>query len=71
MTQTAYNANNQLTNWKGATLTYDASGNLTDDGTNSRGWNGVGSYRHSPLKCTRKWTWSRQVWHVYFWRWPS
>src|SRR6266704_4371028 len=29
-----YNANNQLTKLKGATLTYDANGNLTSDGTN-------------------------------------
>src|SRR6266704_2212770 len=34
-----YNANNQLTQWKGATLTYDANGNLTSDGTNSYTWN--------------------------------
>ncbi len=35
----SYNANNQLTNWKGATLTYDANGNLTSDGTNTYTWN--------------------------------
>ena len=35
MTQTAYNANNQLTQWKGANLTYDANGNLTSNGTNT------------------------------------
>src|SRR6266481_1964138 len=29
-----YNVNNQLTNWKGAGLTYDANGNMTSDGTN-------------------------------------
>src|SRR6266568_3838841 len=34
-----YNANNQLTQWKGATLTYDANGNLTSDGTNTYTWN--------------------------------
>jgi RHS repeat-associated protein len=34
-----YNVNNQLTNWKGATLTYDANGNLTSDGTNTYTWN--------------------------------
>src|SRR5438477_4195111 len=38
MTQTAYNENNQLTNWKGASLTYDANGNLTGDGTNTYTW---------------------------------
>jgi RHS repeat-associated protein len=34
-----YNVNNQLTNWKGATLVYDANGNLTSDGTNTYTWN--------------------------------
>jgi RHS repeat-associated protein len=34
-----YNVNNQLTNWKGANLTYDANGNLTGDGTNIYTWN--------------------------------
>jgi len=34
-----YNVNNQLTNWKGATLTYDLNGNLTSDGTNAYTWN--------------------------------
>src|SRR5260370_42427872 len=29
----SYNVNNQPTNWKGATLQYDANGNLTGDGT--------------------------------------
>ena len=35
----AYNFNNQLTNWNGATLTYDNNGNLTGDGTNTYMWN--------------------------------
>lgn len=35
----SYNVNNQLTNWKGASLTYDANGNLTSDGTNTYTWN--------------------------------
>ncbi len=35
----SYNVNNQLTQWKGATLTYDANGNLTTDGTNTYIWN--------------------------------
>jgi RHS repeat-associated protein len=35
----SYNVNNQLTQWKGATLTYDANGNLTGDGTNTYTWN--------------------------------
>jgi RHS repeat-associated protein len=34
-----YNLNNQLTQWKGASLTYDANGNLTGDGTNTYTWN--------------------------------
>src|SRR5216684_9067425 len=45
-----YNVNNQLTQWKGASLTYDANGNLTSDapfasrmrlrdGTNTYTWN--------------------------------
>jgi hypothetical protein len=34
-----YNANNQLTQRKGASLTYDANGNLTSDGTNTYTWN--------------------------------
>jgi uncharacterized protein RhaS with RHS repeats len=34
-----YNVNNQLTQWKGASLTYDANGNLTSDGTNIYTWN--------------------------------
>src|SRR5205085_2167619 len=35
----AYNFNNQLTSWNGATLTYDNNGNLTNDGTNTYMWN--------------------------------
>jgi YD repeat-containing protein len=35
----SYNVNNQLTNWKGTTLTYDANGNLTNDATNTYTWN--------------------------------
>ncbi len=35
----SYNLNNQLTNWNGATLTYDNNGNLTGDGTNTYMWN--------------------------------
>jgi len=35
----SYNAANQLTTWAGTTLTYDANGNLTSDGTNSYTWN--------------------------------
>jgi RHS repeat-associated protein len=34
-----YNANNQLTNWNGTTLSYDANGNMTSDGTNTLTWN--------------------------------
>ena len=35
----AYNANNQLTNWNGTTLTYDLDGNLTNDGNTNYSWN--------------------------------
>jgi len=35
----SFNVNNQLTQWKGASLTYDANGNLTSDGTNTYTWN--------------------------------
>ena len=35
----SYNANNQLTSWKGAALTYDLNGNLTSDGSNTYTWN--------------------------------
>jgi RHS repeat-associated protein len=34
-----YNANNQLINWGGTTLTYDNNGNLLTDGTNTHTWN--------------------------------
>jgi RHS repeat-associated protein len=33
-----YNAANELSNWNGATLAYDASGNMTSDGTNAYTW---------------------------------
>ena len=33
------NANNQLTQWGSATLTYDLDGNLTNDGTTAFTWN--------------------------------
>jgi RHS Repeat len=35
ITSATYDAANQLTNWNGVTLTYDANGNLTNDGTNT------------------------------------
>jgi len=38
MTQTAYNANNQLTTWGTASLFYDLNGNMTSDGTHSYTW---------------------------------
>ena len=34
-----YNAANQLTKWGGATLSYDANGNLLSDGSLTHGWN--------------------------------
>jgi RHS repeat-associated protein len=39
VSSTAYNADNQLTTWGTATLTYDANGNMLSDGTNSYVWN--------------------------------
>jgi len=36
---TSYNAANQLTAWGSASLSYDANGNLTNDGTNTYAWN--------------------------------
>jgi len=36
---TAYNANNQLTQWGTANLFYDPNGNMTSDGVNSFVWN--------------------------------
>jgi RHS repeat-associated protein len=33
-----YNVDNELTNWNGATLAYDANGNMTSDGTNTYTW---------------------------------
>jgi len=35
----SYNADNQLTNWSGTTISSDANGNITNDGTNTYGWN--------------------------------
>jgi RHS repeat-associated protein len=35
----AYNANNQLTQWGSAALTYDANGNTLNDGANAYSWN--------------------------------
>jgi RHS repeat-associated protein len=39
ISNTAYNADNQLTQWGTANLYYDANGNMTSDGTNSFVWN--------------------------------
>jgi RHS repeat-associated protein len=39
VTTTAYNANNQLTQWGTANLFYDLNGNMTSDGVNSFVWN--------------------------------
>ncbi|AMZ71426.1 MULTISPECIES: RHS repeat-associated core domain-containing protein [Pseudomonas] len=35
---TSYNAANQLTAWSGASLLYDANGNMTSDGSNTYTW---------------------------------
>lgn len=37
-TGVAFNANNQQTAWNGKTLTYDANGNLTNDGSSTYVW---------------------------------
>jgi RHS repeat-associated protein len=39
VSNTAYNANNQLTQWGTASLYYDQNGNMTSDGVNSLAWN--------------------------------
>jgi len=36
---TVYNADNEQTSFNGASQTFDADGNLTNDGTNTYGWN--------------------------------
>jgi YD repeat-containing protein len=38
ITGNTYNADNQLTSWNGATLSYDLDGNLTSDGTTTYSW---------------------------------
>src|SRR5439155_15328235 len=38
VSSTNYNANNQLTQWGTAALTYDLNGNLTGDGVNNYSW---------------------------------
>src|SRR3989441_2589612 len=38
LTSAIYNANNQLTQWATANLTYDLNGNLTGDGVNNYSW---------------------------------
>lgn len=39
VSSSAYDAANELTSWNGATLSYDANGNLIGDGTNTYTWN--------------------------------
>ena len=38
MSQTGYNANNQLTTWGTANLFYDLNGNMTSSGTDTYNW---------------------------------
>jgi RHS repeat-associated protein len=38
ITSATYNANNQLTNWNGSTLSYDLNGNMTYDGATTYTW---------------------------------
>lgn len=40
VTSATYNAENELTNWGGTALAYDANGNMTSDGVNSYTWDG-------------------------------
>jgi RHS repeat-associated protein len=39
VTSTTYDVANQLTNWNGTTLSYDANGNMLSDGSNGFTWN--------------------------------
>jgi RHS repeat-associated protein len=39
ITSASYNAANQLMQWNGLTLSYDANGNMITDGTNTYAWN--------------------------------
>ena len=39
VTSGTYDAANELTNWNGLTINYDANGNMLSDGTNSFTWN--------------------------------
>lgn len=39
VTSTAYDAANQLTNWNGTAISYDANGNMLSDGHNAFTWN--------------------------------
>jgi RHS repeat-associated protein len=38
VTSATYNPDNQLTNWNGTTISYDANGNMVSDGTHSYTW---------------------------------
>jgi RHS repeat-associated protein len=38
ITSATYNADNQLTNWNGTTLSYDLNGNMTNDGATTYTW---------------------------------
>lgn len=42
ITSATYDAANELTNWNGAAITYDANGNLVSDGQNTLAWNARG-----------------------------
>ena len=49
MSQTGYNANNQLTTWGTASLFYDLNGNMTSDGTHSYTWDARNQLRQIDL----------------------
>jgi RHS repeat-associated protein len=40
VTTASYDAANELTNWNGTAISYDANGNMLSDGTNTFTWNG-------------------------------
>src|SRR2546421_11388228 len=56
MTQTAYNANNQLTTWGTASLFYDLNGNMTTDGTHSYTWDARNRLTQMHLRNTASFT---------------
>jgi RHS repeat-associated protein len=56
MSQTGYNANNQLTTWGTASLFYDLNGNMTSDGTHSYTWDARNRLKQIDLGNTASFT---------------